>query len=44
MYTVEELINIILCKSEQLEELAKFSPVFDMLTNPTPVSIEIVKE
>jgi len=30
--------------SEQLEQLAKFSPVFDMLTNPTPVSIEIVKE
>ena len=29
--------------SEQLENLAKFSPVFDMLTNPTPVSIEIVK-
>ena len=28
---------------EQLENLAKFSPVFDMLTNPTPVSIEIVK-
>ena len=30
--------------AEQLENLAKFSPVFDMLTNPTPVSIEIVKE
>lgn len=29
--------------AEQLEQLAKFSPVFDMLTNPTPVSIEIVK-
>lgn len=29
---------------EQLEALAKFSPVFDMITNPTPVSIEIVKE
>ncbi|NER11851.1 OsmC family peroxiredoxin [Leptobacterium flavescens] len=29
--------------TEQLENLAKFSPVFDMLTNPTPVSIEIVK-
>jgi len=29
--------------AEQLESLAKFSPVFDMLTNPTPVSIEIVK-
>ncbi len=28
---------------EQLENFAKFSPVFDMLTNPTPVSIEIVK-
>ncbi len=28
---------------EQLENLAKFSPVFDMITNPTPVSIEIVK-
>lgn len=28
---------------EQLEELAKFSPVYDMITNPTPVSIEIVK-
>ncbi|WP_394750907.1 OsmC family protein [Spongiimicrobium salis] len=28
---------------EELENLAKFSPVFDMLTNPTPVSIEIVK-
>jgi len=30
--------------AEQLENLAKFSPVFDMITNPTPVSIEIVKE
>lgn len=28
---------------KQLEELAKFSPVYDMITNPTPVSIEIVK-
>ncbi|MDL5512677.1 OsmC family protein [Arenibacter sp. M-2] len=28
---------------EQLENLAKFSPVFDMITNPTPISIEIVK-
>jgi len=28
---------------EQLENLAKFSPVFDMITNPTPVSIEIQK-
>ncbi|WP_136480791.1 OsmC family protein [Cognatitamlana onchidii] len=30
--------------AEQLETLAKFSPVFDMISNPTPVSIEIVKE
>jgi len=30
--------------AEQLENLAKFSPVFDMITNPTPVSIEIIKE
>ena len=29
--------------AEQLENLAKFSPVFDMITNPTPVSFEIVK-
>ena len=29
--------------AEQLENLAKFSPVFDMITNPTPVSIEIEK-
>lgn len=29
--------------AEQLENLAKFSPVFDIITNPTPVSIEIVK-
>lgn len=29
---------------EQLENLAKFSPVFDIITNPTPVSIEIIKE
>ncbi|MEL6812235.1 MAG: OsmC family protein [Bacteroidota bacterium] len=28
---------------EQLEHLAKFSPVFDMITNPTPISFEIVK-
>ena len=28
---------------EQLENLARFSPVFDMISNPTPVSIEIVK-
>jgi len=30
--------------AEQLENLAKFSPVFDIITKPTPVSIEIVKE
>jgi len=30
--------------AEQLENLAKFSPVFDIITNPTPVSIEIIKE
>ena len=30
--------------AEQLENLAKFSPVFDIITNPTPVSIEIVKQ
>ena len=29
--------------AEQLENLAKFSPVFDMISNPTPISIEIVK-
>ena len=29
---------------EQLENFAKFSPVFDMITNPTPITIEIVKE
>ena len=28
---------------EQLENLARFSPVFDMISNPTPISIEIVK-
>lgn len=28
---------------EQLLNLAKFSPVFDIISNPTPVSIEIVK-
>jgi hypothetical protein len=28
---------------EQLKELAMFSPVFDMLTNPTPVNVEFVK-
>lgn len=30
--------------AEELERLAKYSPVFDMITNPTPISIEIVKE
>lgn len=29
--------------AEQLENLARFSPVFDIITNPTPVKIEIVK-
>ncbi len=29
--------------AEQLENLVKYSPVLDMLTNPTPVSVEIVK-
>ncbi len=29
--------------AEQLLELAKFSPVFDVITNPTPVTIEIEK-
>jgi len=28
---------------EQLENFAKFSPVFDIITNPTPVKIEIIK-
>ncbi len=28
---------------EQLRALAQFSPVFDIISNPTPVSIEIVK-
>lgn len=28
---------------EQLLNLAKFSPVFDIISNPTPISIEIVK-
>lgn len=28
---------------EQLLNLAKFSPVFDIISNPTPVAIEIVK-
>ena len=27
----------------QLENLAKFSPVFDIITKPTPVSLEIIK-
>lgn len=30
--------------AEQLENLAKFSPVFDIITKPTPVAIEIIKE
>ena len=29
---------------EQLENFAKFSPVFDMISNPTPITFEIVKE
>ncbi|TRZ46109.1 OsmC family protein [Robertkochia solimangrovi] len=29
--------------TEQLENLARFSPVLDIITNPTPVKIEIVK-
>lgn len=29
--------------AEQLDYLARFSPVFDMIRNPTPVSIEIEK-
>ena len=29
---------------EQLENLAKFSPVFDIVTNPTPVKLEIIKQ
>ncbi|MDC6365125.1 MULTISPECIES: OsmC family protein [Flavobacteriaceae] len=29
---------------EQLRNLAQFSPVFDMLTNPTPVTIEFEKQ
>ena len=28
---------------EQLKNLAMFSPVFDIISNPTPISIEIVK-
>ncbi len=28
---------------EELESLAKYSPVFDIITNPTPVSIEFIK-
>ena len=30
--------------AEQLENLAKFSPVFDMISNPTPIALEIVKQ
>lgn len=30
--------------AEQLENLAKFSPVFDIITNPTPVKLEIIKQ
>ncbi len=29
---------------EQLENFAKFSPVFDMISNPTPIKIEIEKQ
>lgn len=29
---------------EQLEELAKFSPVYDIVSNPVPVSISIMSE
>ena len=29
---------------EQLMNLAKFSPVFDIVTNPTPVKLEIIKQ
>ena len=29
---------------QELENFAKFSPVFDMISNLTPISIEIVKE
>jgi len=29
--------------AEQLENLAKFSPVLDIITKPTPVSLEIIK-
>lgn len=29
--------------AEQLKNLAMFSPVFDMISNPTPISFEIVK-
>jgi len=28
---------------EELKQLAMFSPVFDMISNPTPISFEIVK-
>tara|TARA_R110000796_G_scaffold252631_1_gene389271 strand:+ start:167503 stop:168057 length:555 start_codon:yes stop_codon:yes gene_type:complete len=30
--------------AEQLANLAKFSPVFDIITNPTPVKLEIIKQ
>ncbi|MDX1471949.1 MAG: OsmC family peroxiredoxin, partial [Flavobacteriaceae bacterium] len=30
--------------AEQLEELARFSPVFDVVTNPTPVNLKIEKQ
>ncbi len=30
--------------TEQLENLAKFSPVFDIITNPTPIALEIIKQ
>jgi uncharacterized OsmC-like protein len=28
---------------KQLEDLVKYSPVYDIITNPTPITIEIVK-
>jgi len=30
--------------AETLRELAKFSPVFDMMTNPVPVAISVSSE
>ena len=36
--------RLLLTEVEELEKFAKFSPVFDMISNPTPVKIEIVKE